>query len=564
MQNHTEFFCMVPFASKKRIMQCRPWKGCLDTECIITEGKGKAMLYDVVIIGAGVSGCAVARELSKKKLNIAVLEKASDVCEGTSKANSGIAHAGYDAKPGTLKARLNVRGSRMMKALSEELDFPYRQNGSLVLCFDEKEKGKLEELYQRGIQNGVEGIKILQRSELLAIEPHVGEKAVAALYAPTGAIICPFGLNIALADNAAVNGVEFHFRTEVKGIKRLEEGYELLTDKESFYTKTVVNAAGVFADEIHNMVCEEGDRFRITPRRGEYLLYDKKVGSLISHTLFQLPTALGKGILVTPTVHGNLLTGPTAEDIGDKEGVATSGEGLKQVLEKAALSIDVVPARQVITSFAGLRAHGPSDDFIIGEVKGAPGFIDVAGIESPGLTCAPAIGEYVAELIKERLQPEEKNDFIAKRKGIPNMAEASDEERHRLIQENPAYANVICRCEMVTEGEILDAIKRPLGATTMDGVKRRTRAGMGRCQAGFCSPKTLEILARELSVDENQICKAEEGSYYLVGSAAFYNGEKPIEEDTLPGKNGTVADTLREEKEGDKSVLKRKKGGAGE
>lgn len=483
-------------------------------------------MYDVVIIGAGVSGCAVARELSRNKLSIAVLEKASDVCEGTSKANSGIVHAGYDAEPGTLKAKLNVRGSRLMEKLSKDLDFPYKKNGSLVLCFDGKEKGKLEELRQRGIQNGVEGLRILNREELLAMEPDIGEKAAAALYAPTGAIVCPFGLNIALAENAAVNGAEFHFHTEVKEIKRLENGYVLLTDKESFQAKTVVNAAGVFADEIHNMICQEEDKFRITPRKGEYLLYDKKVGKLVNHTLFQLPTALGKGILVTPTVHGNLLTGPTAEDIQDKGGVATSAEGLAQVLEKAALSVDNVPSRQVITSFAGLRAHGPFGDFVIGEVKGAPGFIDVAGIESPGLTSAPAIGEYVAEMIRERLKPEKKEDFTETRKGIPNMAEASDEERHRLIQENPAYANVICRCEMVTEGEILDAIHRPLGATTTDGIKRRVRAGMGRCQAGFCSPKTVEILARELSVNQNQICKAGEGSYYLIGEEAFYRGEE--------------------------------------
>lgn len=482
-------------------------------------------MYDVMIIGAGVSGCAAARELSRKKLKIGVLEQASDVCEGTSKANSGIAHAGYDAEPGTLKARLNVRGSFLMKRLAEELDFPYKQNGSLVLCFDEKDKDQLEKLRQRGLQNGVEGIEILDKEGVLALEPNVGEQVKAALYAPTGAIICPFGLNIALAENAAVNGVRFYFNTGVKRIRKIEEGYEILTDTECFRTKTVINAAGVFADELHNMVCREEDRFRITPRRGEYLLYDKKVGNLVRHTLFQLPTALGKGILVTPTVHGNLLTGPTAEDIQDKEGTATSAKGLSRVLEKAALSLLEVPESQVITSFAGLRAHGPSGDFMIGEVKGAPGFIDVAGIESPGLTCAPAIGEYVAELIQERLQPEEKEAFIAKRKGIPNMAEASQEERHRLILENPAYANVICRCEMVTEGEILEAIHRPLGAVTVDGIKRRTRAGMGRCQAGFCSPKTIEILARELSVNENQICKAGEGSYYLTGEEAFLERE---------------------------------------
>lgn len=483
-------------------------------------------MLDVVIIGAGVTGCAVARELSRKKLNIAVLEKNADVCEGTSKANSGIVHAGFDAKPGTLKAKLNVKGSRMMKQLSKDLDFPYKQNGSLVLCFDERNKGKLQELKERGMENGVEGLEILDREKVLAIEPGAGEKVAAALYAPTGAIVCPFGLTIALAENAAVNGVDFHFKTEVKEIHKKEDGYEILTNQGILKTRSVINAAGVYADEIHNMVCVN-DKIQITPRRGEYLLYDKKVGNLVSHTLFQLPTALGKGILVTPTVHGNLLTGPTAEDISDKEGTDTSAEGIDTVLEKAALSILQVPSRQVIISFAGLRAHSPEGDFIIGEVKGAPGFFDVAGMESPGLSCAPAVGEYVAQMVNDYLQPEENKDFIAERKGIPSMALASDEERHRLIQENPAYANVICRCEMVTEGEILDAIHRPLGAVTTDGVKRRVRAGMGRCQAGFCLPKVVEILSRELGIDESQVIKAEEGSYYLLS-------ENPSGEKILP------------------------------
>ena len=475
-------------------------------------------MYDVIIIGGGVCGCAIARELSRKKLKIAVLEKCSDVCEGTSKANSGIVHAGYDAKPGTLKAKLNVRGSKMMKALSEELDFPYRQNGSLVFCFDEKETDQLKELMDRGIANGVEGLALLDKEQILSMEPQAGDKVVAALYAPTGAVVCPFGLTIALAENAAVNGVEFHLRTKVENICRMKEaeGYQIRTDRGSFETKVVISAAGVYADEIHNMVCEEKNRMKITPRKGEYLLYDKKVGNLINHTIFQLPTALGKGVLVTPTVHGNLLTGPTAEDICDKEGVATSAEGLLAVQEKAALSIREVPKKQVITSFTGLRAHTEAGDFLIEEMKEAPGFIDVAGIESPGLSCAPAIGEYVKELVCEILKPEENTDFVAARKGIPHMAEASDEEKHQLIKENPAYANVICRCEMVTEGEIVDAIHRPVGATTVDGVKRRVRAGMGRCQAGFCLPKTIEILARELGTSESEICKAQDGSFYLL------------------------------------------------
>ena len=470
-------------------------------------------MYDVIIIGAGVSGCAIARELSRYKLKTMVLEKALDVCEGTSKANSGIAHAGYDAKPGTLKAKLNVEGSRRMKALSEELDFPYKQNGSLVLCFDEKDRSKLEELKKRGECNGVPDIRILNREEVLYLEPGAGEQVVSALYAPTGAIVCPFGLTIALAENAAVNGVEFQFGTKVKVIRKAAEGYLIETNKGNFETKLVINAAGVYADELHNMVSEE--KMKLTPRRGEYLLCDKLSKGIPSHTLFQLPTALGKGVLVTPTVHGNLLIGPTAEDIEDKEGIETTAEGMELIREKATLSVKELPLRQVITSFAGLRAHG-GEDFIIGEVPDAPGFIDVAGIESPGLTCAPAIGVYVADIVKKLLSPAEKENFIAERRGIPSMALASGQERQRLILENPAYANVICRCEMVTEGEIIDAIRRPVGARTTDGIKRRTRAGMGRCQSGFCNPKVVEILARELGVDESEVLKSGEDSWYLL------------------------------------------------
>ena len=470
-------------------------------------------MYDVIIIGAGVSGCAIARELSRYKLKTMVLEKALDVCEGTSKANSGIAHAGYDAKPGTLKAKLNVEGSRRMKALSEELDFPYKQNGSLVLCFDEKDRSKLEELKKRGECNGVPDIRILNREEVLYLEPGAGEQVVSALYAPTGAIVCPFGLTIALAENAAVNGVEFQFGTKVKVIRKAAEGYLIETNKGSFETKLVINAAGVYADELHNMVSEE--KMKLTPRRGEYLLCDKLSKGIPSHTLFQLPTALGKGVLVTPTVHGNLLIGPTAEDIEDKEGIETTAEGMELIREKAALSVKELPLRQVITSFAGLRAHG-GEDFIIKEVPDAPGFIDVAGIESPGLTCAPAIGVYVADIVKKLLSLAEKENFIAERRGIPSMALASGQERQRLILENPAYANVICRCEMVTEGEIIDAIRRPVGARTTDGIKRRTRAGMGRCQSGFCNPKVVEILARELGVDESEVLKSGEDSWYLL------------------------------------------------
>lgn len=476
--------------------------------------------YDVIVIGAGVCGCAIARELTRKQRRIAVLEAASDVCEGTSKANSGIVHAGYDAMPGTLKARLNVLGNQKMEALSRELDFPFQRNGSLVLCFHEDDISGLEELRERGVQNGVEGLEILSPEQVWKMEPNISGDIVGALYAPSGGIVCPFGLNIALAENAAVNGVAFYLQHKVTAIVK-EEGYIVTAGEKRFTAPVVINAAGVYADTLHNMV--SGQKLRITPRKGEYCLMDKKSGRLVSATVFQLPSKYGKGILVTPTVHGNLLVGPTAEDIWDKQGVDTTAAGLEKVMGVGGLSVTGLDGRQIITSFAGLRAHiteydGGVGDFVIGEAEGAKGFFDVAGIESPGLTCAPAIGEYVAAMVDQAYPAQDKADFQAVRKGIPNIALASDEERRALIAENPAFSNVICRCELVTEGEIVEAIRRPLGATTLDGVKRRTRAGMGRCQSGFCSPRTLEILARELGVDQSEITKAGGDSVLLTGA----------------------------------------------
>lgn len=473
-------------------------------------------MYDVVIIGAGVTGSAIARELARKQLKTAVLERASDVCEGTSKANSGIVHSGFDAKPGSLKAKFNVPGSEKMEQLSKELDFPFKRNGSLVLAFDEEGRRKLEELKKQGERNGVKGLEILESGRLQEKEPNISKEAQAALYAPTGGIVCPFHLTYALAENAAENGVEFFLNTQAEKITRTKDGYEIQTNKGIYRTKTVVNAAGVYADLFHNMV--SGDKIHITARKGEYCLLDKEAGDYISSTIFQLPGAYGKGVLVTPTVHGNLLVGPTAEDIPDKEGINTTAKGMETLLERGGRSVKHLPVRQVITSFAGLRAHEAGEDFILGEPEDAPGFFDAAGIESPGLSCAPAIGDYIAQLVSKRLQAVDKPDFKSARKGIFNMAEAGEEERKRIIKENPAYANVICRCELVTEGEILDAIRRPLGAVTLDGIKRRTRAGMGRCQAGFCSPKTVEILARELGVDMGEITKSGGASNFITGT----------------------------------------------
>ena len=473
-------------------------------------------MYDVIIIGSGVSGSAAARELSRYDLKIGVLEKEEDVCCGTSKANSGIVHAGFDASPGSLMAKMNVRGNRMMEQLAKDLDIPFERNGSLVLCFAKEERNRLEKLKEQGEENGVEGLQILSGDEVRRMEPDLSEEVYAALYAPTGGIVCPFELNLALAENAFENGVEFYFDTAVEQIEKTEGGYRIHAEEKIYETRCVVNAAGVYADVFHNMVSAK--KIHITPRKGEYYLLDKKAGTTVHHTIFQTPGPYGKGVLVTPTTHGNLLVGPTALDIEEKEGTNTTKGGLDEVAQKAVRSVPKLPLRQVITSFAGLRAHEAGHEFIIGEVEDAKGFIDCAGIESPGLTSAPAIGEMVAQILKEKMNLEEKEDFVATRKGILNPNTLSKEERIALIKEKPEYGNIICRCEMVTEGEIMDAINRPLGAKSLDGVKRRTRAGMGRCQAGFCSPRTMEILARERHMSMFEITKSGGDSKIITGT----------------------------------------------
>lgn len=462
-------------------------------------------MKDVIIIGAGVSGCAVARELSRYELDICVLEKESDVCEGTSKANSGIVHGGFDAKPGTLKAKLNVLGNQMMDEMAEKLDFPFRRNGAMVVCQSKEEMAVLEELMERGKKNGVEGMEMLSRSQALLLEPNLADTVYAAIHIPSSGIVCPFEMNLAYAENAVQNGVQFHLETEVKQIEKMENGFRVLTDKGMFETRFLINAAGVYADIFHNMVSRE--KIHITPRRGEYCLLDKNAGNLVERTIFQIPTPKGKGVLVTPTVHGNLLIGPTAADITDKEGTETTSDGLEEVMKKCTKSVKNIPKRQIITSFAGLRAHEDDGDFIIQEVKDAKGFIDVAGIESPGLSSVPAIGVYVRDIMEGLTELCEKKEFCEHRKRITRISELSREEQNGLIQENPAYGQIVCRCEGVTMGEILDAIHRPLGATTLDGIKRRTRAGMGRCQAGFCTPKNMELLAEELHLELKDIRK---------------------------------------------------------
>ena len=412
-------------------------------------------------------------------------------------------------------AKLNVEGSRMMPALAKELDFAYDQCGSLVVCINEEDRPALQKLYENGVANGVEGLRIIERDELVAMEPHIADEAVAALWAPTGGIVCPFGLTYALAENAAKNGVKFQFDTTVTGLTKLDDGWRVETDHGPLEARCVVNAAGVYADKLHNLV-QPDDPMTIVPRRGDYFLLDHTAGDHVSHTIFQLPGKYGKGVLVTPTVHGNLLIGPTAIDIEDKEGTATTAAGLDEVRAKAGLAVKDIPLRQTITSFAGLRAHELRHDFFIGEI--APGFVDCAGIESPGLSSSPAIGVMVADIVSRSLGLEKDPAFDPTRKGILDPKTLPMEERNELIRHNPAYGQIICRCESITEGEIIDAIHRVPGARSLDGVKRRTRAGMGRCQAGFCSPRVMEILARELGVEQSAVTKSGGGSRIIVGT----------------------------------------------
>ncbi len=469
----------------------------------VYAAKGAAIyMVDVTIIGAGAVGCAVARELTKYRLNVCVVEKETDVCEGTSKANSGIVHAGFDAKPGSLKAKLNVRGNRMMPELAKTLDFAYSNNEALVLCFDEEQLGGLRELYDRGIANGVEGLELLTPAQVKELEPALNDTA-GALLAKTSGVVCPFEMTIAFAENAFDNGAQFRFDTQVTGIARSGDNYRIVTDKGAFESRFVVNAAGVYADTIHNMVCD--DKMKITPRRGEYFLLDKEVGCTVRRTIFQLPTKMGKGVLVTPTAHGNLMVGPSADNIDDKEDTATTAAGLASVRERAGLSVSGIPFGKTITNFSGLRAVGETDDFIIKE--SAENFIDAAGIESPGLTSAPAIGEYICEMIVSKTGAEKNDAFKPERKGVVHFAALSRGEQNELIRKDPTYGNIVCRCETVTEGEIRDAINRSLGARTLDGVKRRTRAGMGRCQAGFCTPKTMALIAEKYGIPLGDVRK---------------------------------------------------------
>lgn len=473
-------------------------------------------MLDVVIIGAGVMGAATAYELAKYDLKVKVLEKEHDVSNGTSKANSGIVHAGYDAKEGTLMAKYNALGNAMYEKLCKEIDAPFKRTGSLVLAFSEEDKEHLNLLYNRGIKNGIPGMKILNQEEVFKMEPNVSKEVVAALYAPTAGVTGPWEVTIKLLENAAINGVEVETDAKVEKIEKLAEGYKIiLADGREYETKVVVNAAGLYADDMNNMVSNK--KIKITPRAGEYYLLDKVQGNLVNTVVFQCPTKVGKGVLVAPTAHGNLIVGPTATLSDNKEYVGNTLAGLDAVREAAVKSVKDINFRDNIKNFNGLRAESDQPDFIIGEVEDAPYFFNIAGTKSPGLTSAPAIGLDVANMIVEKLGNVNKKTEHKKNKPQIHFMELSNEEKAEVIKKDPRYGRIICRCESITEGEIVDVIHRMVGAKTVDGVKKRCRPGMGRCQGGFCGPRVQEILARELNKKLDEIVQDKVGSYILTG-----------------------------------------------
>ena len=472
---------------------------------------------DILIIGAGVAGCAAARELSRYTAGVTVLERGWDIAEGASKANSGIVHAGYDAVPGTLKAKLNVEGAALYPALCAELGVPYSACGALVVGFSEEDRETLGELLARGVANGVAGLRIIGREEALALEPNLNPEVLCALLVPTSGIVSPYEMTCALADDAALNGVSFRFGVSVTAVSRAEEGGFLVeTDGDAWRCRILVNCAGTSSAELHNMLSPA--KKKIIFRRGQYYLLDRPVSAPFSRTIFQCPTKMGKGVLVTPTVHGNVLLGPSAEDIPDALDTATTQEGLDFVVEKVRLTWPGVSLRTNITNFSGVRAHEESGDFSAGRTEGCPDAYEAVGFESPGLSAAPALGRYLAEMIASDQGLVRKTETVPFPVRSVPFREMSPEEQAEAVRRNPLYGNIICRCETVTEAEIVAAIHRPVPARSIDAVKRRVRAGMGRCQGGFCSPRVAAIISREAGIPLQDVTKNGGRSWLLTGT----------------------------------------------
>lgn len=482
--------------------------------------EGKACSFDVVVVGAGIAGCTAARELARYDLSICVLEAGNDIACGATRANSAIVHAGFDPAPGTLKARFNAEGSKAYPRWCDELGVQFHRNGSMVLAFDDEGRLKLEELVRRADANGVEGVHIVSGDRAREMEPNVSPEVACALVAPTGGIVDPYGFAFAAAENACGNGVRFQFNHRVERIARADGGFNLEAAGERFFARTVVNAAGLFADELNNMV--SGKRFSITPRRGEYYLYDTEYATTFEHTMFQVPGPLGKGVLVTPTIHGNMLIGPNSVSQASKTDLSTTQEGLADIVERARCTWPAASPRGAITNFAGLRAAGESGDFVIGEVADAPGFFNIACFESPGLTSAPAVATFIASQVAVRLGAGSNPSFNPRRAPQLPFTAMTDEQRERAIASDPAFGHVVCRCCKVTEAEVVRALHGPLPVLSLDAIKWRTGATMGRCHGGFCSPELVEIVSRELGCAPDAIDKRLAGSRMIASARADY------------------------------------------
>lgn len=472
------------------------------------------MDYDVMIIGAGIAGASIARQLCRYQLGVALLDKETDVSFGTSKANSGIVHAGFHDKPGTLKAKLCVRGNMLYEQWAEELEFPFRRCGILTVATDEEQTHQIEALYRRGTQNKVPYMQILSGERVLEREPNLTPDVREAVYAPTGGIVEPYEMIFAIVENAKENGLTLMTDTKVDAIEPADEGLCVKSGSQEWRTRFVINAAGLYADEVSRMAGAE--EFTIVPRKGEEYLLDKRAGALVNSVIFPVPTKKSKGILVIPTVDGTMMLGPTAVEVDDKEDKSTTAEGLRYILEHVRPMVPAIQLKDIITAFSGLRPTKPGEDFYIARSEHVPALIQVAGIQSPGLTAAPAIAEMVKDiLLQAGLALVEAPDYDPYRPAGKKIRHLDTAEIDTLIAENPAYARVVCRCEKISEAEVVRAIRN--GHVTMDGVKFATRTGMGRCQGGFCDFRVMEIIHRETGLPYEQITKRGRDSYIVKG-----------------------------------------------
>jgi len=470
--------------------------------------------FDIVIVGAGIVGAFLAYELSKTCWKVAVVEKAPDVALGATKANSGIIHAGYDPEPGTLKARLNVEGSRLYEGLSRELSFGYKKTGSFVVALNEEEEYALTGLMSRGLKNGVEELELLSGEAARFLEPSLTNKASKVLLAKTTAVVDPWEVAIAALESAVDNGARLFLNTCVTGVELPESessdaSFKLRTTQGRISGKVVVNAAGVHAGELSALLTGSKAEFEITPKRGQYFVLDRAAGPLVKRVIYPAPSALGKGVLVIPTLHGNIMVGPDNETLSpeEAEAVQTTTGGLAYVRDRAERLVPGIPFHLGIANFSGIRAESTEKDFIIRASATHPRWIHGAGIKSPGLSAAPAIAGMLLNLIRAVLPGHaHKPDFRPGRRPRLVLSEMTPEARRQLVAENPLFSHIVCRCEMVSEAEVIDCIRRSVGASSLNGVKRRVRPGGGRCQGGFCAPRILEILSRELGIPETEVC----------------------------------------------------------